>query len=735
MYNVSDEYLEKINSVSKQVYWYGKVTLTNGTVYEFDVSNMKQGQTKITKVLCNDNAIRLGGTSSAELKIAFMLDYDGKYYRLNGLIVDRNEFYDAKIKLTFRLYLDRGYEDVELGTFIVSEVERKQMVLTCTAYDYMQKFNKKCVSTISGLPYNVLLSACSICGVKLGTTVTEIMHMPNGKESIVMYDPKNQITTWRQVIGYVASMLCANAIIKADRKLYIIPITKGEQRTVGASNRVSLALEDYTNNFRTITAINLRTNTTDKVSLSSKGLTYPMDANPLIQQITKSARKKILRSIVTQLRTCTFTPFSGTFFCDPSFELGDTVLFVGNHAYDSTLSLITKMEISVSGHMTMGCDGENPNSAEAKNAASPSLSQETGGSTGDGVTFYDYVNHEDVNVTSEEQFTQITYESCGDYRQEFGAELELDVNTSDECVVTITYKINGVNVTNCTPKATYTDGKHLLHLMYFWDSNIRIEESTFAAHMSVSGGTVKIKNNYSRIMQSGDAYPEVSNELSYIDLQHEPDNSLYWLNQPLDYTGVKVVAVYEDGRTENITNQCTFSPANGSIATQMNYINVEVSYTEDETTFETSFAMEEILPEELIITPPTETVFFIGDTFDFTGLKIEAKFTEGTIWDVTDECTIKPADGAMVTSTSQSVVRVSYKYLTHPAMKDTFNVEVKQPAPVLKYLKYTTNVSKRTINVYDIDAAAISEDNLKNLRIPTTYTDPESGITFTITIP
>ena len=149
MYNVSEEYLEKINSSSREISWYGTITLTNGTQIEFDMSNLKSGQTSLTKDLCDTNSLRIGSACSSELKIAFMLDYDldTDIYSLNGVEVDRFNFYDAIITLTFRLELEplfgaERYEEIPMGTFTVAEPDRSRMVLTCTAYDYMQKFSK-----------------------------------------------------------------------------------------------------------------------------------------------------------------------------------------------------------------------------------------------------------------------------------------------------------------------------------------------------------------------------------------------------------------------------------------------------------------------------------------------------------------------------------------------------------------------------------------------------------------
>lgn len=917
MYNVSSDFLEKINSVSREVYWYGSIHLKNGTNYQFDVTNLKQGQTSITRQLCASQKIEIGCTCSSELKIAFMLDYDPdtNKYTMNGIEVDRYQFYDAEIQLIFRLYFNdekTRYEDVHLGTYIVSSPERTQSVLTCTAYDYMQKFSKACVSQIQGTPYGVLLTACGACGVQLGSTPEEIYKMVNARATCAMYDPQNSIKTWRDVIGYVCSMICANAIIKADNKLYIIPYSGNPIRTISADNRVNLTLEDYITNYRVLTSVNLRTNTEERIKSDVEdGLTYALGGNPLIQYVLASTRLQVLAEIYAALHNLDYVPFTGTFFTDPSFELGDVVEFTDNHAGNSTKSVITQIEISIGNHMSMSCSGDNPYGQKAEIASDAEYASSTSGSVGDGVQFYDYQSDDDISVTNEAvELLAINYESNGAYRQEFEAEVKLtvatgetlasNVYTENDSVVTVTYFINGQQQ-SYQPQYTYTDGVYLLHLFYVWTSNIRVNVSTFSANIQVGSGSLTITDVRARIMQAGEAYVAPSNELEYIEVVNRPAKTLYRIGDTLDYTSLMVMAVYEDGHKDDITNVCTYTPANGSLVLNPKDIIVNVDYVKDEVPYHTEFDLEvkylesiyvdkeptkteyfvgenvnysgvkivadfsdgthttvtsncrftpmngstlnnpgiehvqvdytydsvsrstsftlnvsaikidsfEITPpskltydegealdytglvataiynngdtknvtndctfeplegsaadpektlvkvfysedgrsftgsfdievieapvfEGITVTPPTYTSYWLGDETDYTGVVVTGEFSDGTTIDVTSESTFDPANGT-TTTMDMSVVNVYYTR-NGSTYTDSFSIEVKEPEPILKYLNYTIDTGNRKIFVTGLNAEEIANDKLRNLEIPATYTDPDSGITFTMVL-
>lgn len=677
MYNVSATYLEKINSVSRQVYWYGTITLTNGTVYSFDVSNLKQGQNSINKQLCADRKIQIGCTCSAELKLSFMLDHDTFHntYSLNGIPVNKYDFYDALIVIYFRLYLDNNtYEEVNCGTYIVSEPERSQSVLICTAYDYMQKFAKECVSKIQGQPYNVLLTACNVCGVELGSTPSDLRRMINGQRICVEYDPKNQIKTWRDVIGYVASMVGGNATIKSDNKLYIIPYSEGYIRTVPSNDRFSLTLADYITNYNIISSINLRTNVEEKAKYSDEGLTYVLGGNPLIQYVTAEDRKQVISNLLYVLNRMKYVPFKGSFYADPSFELGDVIRFTDNHAGLGTLSVITEITLNLGSHMELSCDGENPYRQKAEEAANASYAEETTGTIDGGVTFYDRIYSNEINAAEniETIVNEIGYASKGYFRLEFIGEIKVHVTTKtsesgtnytlNDGLITVKYYINSQEQ-SYHPQYTFTDGVYLLHLFYFWYSDEHIDISMFKVTITCTNASVQILRNesYGRIMQSGEIYEDVSNELAYIDIDHYPYKMTYLLNERIDYTGLKVVAVYEDERKKDITSQCTITPANNTQVVLPKDIMVDVNYTEDNVPYKASFVMAVKSLEAIEVKKdPTKMDYYVGENIDLSGVEIEALYTDDTSEVVTNYCTFSPADGTEVTEVGNIPVTVSY---------------------------------------------------------------------------
>ena len=743
MYNVSAEYLEKINSESREVDWYGSVTLTNGTVYNFTPDNLKQGQTSISRQLCTGNKLEIGSVCSAELKIGFMLDYDGTNYLLNNIPVNRYDFYDAEIVIYFRLYLDEGYEDLNLGTFVVSEPERDQTTLICTAYDYMQKFSKNCVSTIQNTPYNVLLSACSVCGVELGSTRAQITAMANGRNTCAMYDPNNTIKTWRDVIGFIASMLAGNAVIRSDNKLYIIPYNTPVVRNLSGNERTSLTLEDYKSNYNILTAVNARANVEEKVKVANDGLTYALGTNPLIQYVTTASRETTYINILNVLNMMDYTPFNGNFFCDPSLEIGDVVLFTENHA-ENTESIITKITIKVNGHMEMSCEGDNPYKQKAEEAVQ-SKENETSGSVGEGVTFYDFVNDTDISVNNgETQLISIPYSSNGKYRHEFAAEVKLTVTTAEslasnvytenDALALVKYYINGQEL-SYKPEYVFKDGTYLLHLFYIWNSDIRVDTSTFRVTLTLTGGsaTVLTSNEYARIMQSGTAYVAPSNELEYIEVTKMPNKTTFRPQENLDYTGLVVSAFYEDGHSEDITAQCVLAPANGTQITELKDVIVDVTYTKDNVTHYTSFDL--IVKYLLLLNvakEPTKMDYFVGDNIDLSGIKMEAEFSDNTKKNVTNSCTYNPANGTTLTTDGAVTVTASY---TEDGITQTAEIVLMVEKIICEEIKVTSLPAKlsykvgETLDYTGVEVTAYYSDNSTKIVTEQCTFSPANGST------
>ena len=70
MYQVSDSFREIISGSNRSIDWRGTVTLTNGTVYSFDASNIVEGSGSLNSA-CDVPGI--GGAFSTELRIQLFM--------------------------------------------------------------------------------------------------------------------------------------------------------------------------------------------------------------------------------------------------------------------------------------------------------------------------------------------------------------------------------------------------------------------------------------------------------------------------------------------------------------------------------------------------------------------------------------------------------------------------------------------------------------------------------------
>ena len=66
-------------------------------------------------------------------------------------------------------------------------------------------------------------------------------------------------------------------------------------------------------------------------------------------------------------------------------------------------------------------------------------------------------------------------------------------------------------------------------------------------------------------------------ELVSIAVTTPPTQTEYYVGDALDLTGIVVTATFADASTEDVTNQCTFSPADGSILSTTGTNNITVS--------------------------------------------------------------------------------------------------------------------------------------------------------------
>lgn len=136
-----------------------------------------------------------------------------------------------------------------------------------------------------------------------------------------------------------------------------------------------------------------------------------------------------------------------------------------------------------------------------------------------------------------------------------------------------------------------------------------------------------------------------------------PAKVSYMAGENLNLAGIVVSLIASNGVQIDVTDQCTFNPANGTTLTSAD-TSVAISYYwyKDDVTFTTSLAIGvKQLASIAITTPPTVTEYIAGDTLDLTGIVVVATYDDSTFLDVTSRCTFSPIDGATLTMNDTGV--------------------------------------------------------------------------------
>lgn len=183
--------------------------------------------------------------------------------------------------------------------------------------------------------------------------------------------------------------------------------------------------------------------------------------------------------------------------------------------------------------------------------------------------------------------------------------------------------------------------------------------------------------------------------LQYITVTTQPTKTSYFVGEQLDLTGVVITAHYgsdfEPDKTEIVTQDCIFSPVDGTVLTYDTQ-SVSVEFSDGGVTATASIHLDVslVLPVSLAVTTmPTKTQYNSGDELDLTGIVVTATYNNGTTAVVTSSCTFDPDDGDTLTGNNKSVT-VSYESLGQ-IVTTAFAISV---APAVNYISVITKPTK-----------------------------------------
>ena len=195
-----------------------------------------------------------------------------------------------------------------------------------------------------------------------------------------------------------------------------------------------------------------------------------------------------------------------------------------------------------------------------------------------------------------------------------------------------------------------------------------------------------------------------------VSVKTMPNKTSYFTGEPFDQTGLTLTATYNNGNTETISSgiECTgFSSATAGQKT------VTASYGGKSTTF--TVEVKAIVPTGITVkTAPNKTEYFVGDSYDGTGLVVNVTYNNGTNKDITTGFT---TSGFSSATAGKNTVTVSYEGFTA-----TFDVTIK--AVELTGIEIAKQPNKTTFNTGD-------ELDTTGLVLTLKYNNGTTGITDT----
>ena len=353
MYSTSATFQTKIKDVIRGIHWSG--TISTPTPISFSDSNIISGT--LTRSISGES-LEVGTVYSSQLSLEVDLPS-----------VSRYELYGCEI--TLNMTLDGATDTVPMGVYTITEALQSASKITITAFDSMIKFDDVTFNPSSytsvQTAYNWLNTMCTACGVTLGNTSAQIGVLPNGLRKVGYADVVSDVTSWRDVLGYLTAFLGAYAYIGRDGKLYIGSYSSVSSDTVPSNFRFTSNLSDFRTTYDGLTAIYKGDGVQEYVSNSnSGGIVLNLGVNPFLQITEQSNRLDALQEIIDAWDGIYYVPYDSDMPLMPQYDPGDVLTFTDNQAGAYDIGAITEITYTLGGTMHVLCSGDNPRLAEAQ---------------------------------------------------------------------------------------------------------------------------------------------------------------------------------------------------------------------------------------------------------------------------------------------------------------------------------------------------------------------------------
>lgn len=348
MYPTSQEYKNALMLKHIEDRVEGIMTLSNGSTYNIDDSNILQGSLSISNAAISSD-FNLGSVYTGEMNVTL----------LDPGTLSRYSLYGAKIELTWYMRTSSfSEEEIPLGVWYVNKPTRSKKTMALQCYDAMTRFDKNITESTTGYAFTLLSYICNKCNVQLGNTKSQIEAMINGDKQLSI--DTDTVGTYRDALGYISAALGGFATINRLGKLEIRHFHDIDDAVCPASLRISSTIYDYETYFRSVSANFVSDGKYKEYKAGDfdmdNGVNLSLGNNPLVKG-TDAFKQGIIDNIYAQLEDLEYTPVEVEMLSDLSIDLGDLITFEDvNGGEDTVQCIITNYSWTY--HSTLNVSGK-----------------------------------------------------------------------------------------------------------------------------------------------------------------------------------------------------------------------------------------------------------------------------------------------------------------------------------------------------------------------------------------
>ena len=462
---------------SKQSIQHYDVSGTIGSE-SFEKENVFRNSLSLNNQISSPSEFRLGGAHIGQLNITMM-----------GVDISRNSWEGEDISPIVTI----GETDIPIGVFRIDSAKHSNNLVSLTAYDRMEKFDKACGTDAgtNGFAYDLLLLACQACGVNFGMTREQVEALPNGNKTLFL-NTLGDIETWRDFIYWIAVSLCSFAVIDRSGNLVLGTFHNSVDDTIPSNVRYTGS--SYGDEIITYTGVNIYVEDDKAVEYYhasvDDGYTLNIGNNPFFQ-VSRALREEYLANIVNALSNIQFNACSVRVPFGFQYDLGDVLQFPNGQGSATNKFCVMGYSFKYNGECVLsGIPGQKHSQSKTDKNLQGLLSTVSKNE----FTSYELRNVAPIEIGEDENVRLLLARIASNTQTKAQIHVEVDLESEaisdDYTQGLVTYLIDSTD-TEFYPTETWIDGKHVLHLMYILPLQAN-ELQTFEVYMQALGGSIEI---------------------------------------------------------------------------------------------------------------------------------------------------------------------------------------------------------------------------------------------------